>query len=130
MATMTPFLVLDKSTNQSKRRRQSESTSSDTSASQSPCRETSSLAKISSEGGFTNIYNGCSNVRVLVFPTKKINPEQRAQFCTEFIYKLYNLNGDLKETKVNEIGLATEYSVKKLRKLMEKNRDKKLWLSE
>ena len=56
---------------------------------------------MSSGGGFSNIYNGCSNVSVFVFPTKKINPEQRAQFCTEFISKLYNLNGDLKGKKVN-----------------------------
>ena len=94
----TPFIVLNKSTNNTKKRKLSESRDSSDSEQYSSCESSPTIQipwKIKSEGGFTEI----SNTNVFVFPTKTTTPEQRLEYTKEFVAQLYSVGSNQKENK-------------------------------
>ena len=110
MSHYKPFIILDKSTNKSRKRKRDSSESSDSETLSSPAssRDSSPVFnpsfsdEITSAGGFTKTLDG-SQKQVFVFPTKTISPYQRMQYVREIISKLYNVRSDQKETHIDKI---------------------------
>ena len=112
MANRTNLVrILNKSTNNPKKRQRSnlsESSDSDSSASGESvnCGIFVQLSdRLSSSGGYTSIITSGGAVKrdVFGFPTKLLTPSQREQCVKEFIAKLYQLNDVNQNDHINQI---------------------------
>ena len=117
-----PYIVVKKA-NKATQRHRSSSLSSNTSEDDyhscqsspsvsrdsSPVREQGDSVRlkdvISSDGGFSYILNNGGEVKrqVYLFPTKVVTSKQRCDCVKEFVGKLYNFNGEDRNTNVDKV---------------------------